>query len=1131
MYDGVPSVSQIEKESATQISGEAKSAYGLRNHFFVPNDLKAIAKRYGITVKGKRDGLRRTPQFEISSIHGDEALDKLITPFIQDGNKVLSRKDLRSFLSFLKQPVGQTLPKHQRLLGHGLTRFATTGLTEIPEFVDEKLQDAKSLECHEKGERKMKEDDVWSSEAEFWNAKEDEDIVSAIPGTSYDPERGFVLQIDAKLQNPSLFEGENQQQLAGAFWNLVDEATNGRYQGQRPDEIAFTAQELKTFYNLAPQHNDFALGLKMAQIEEKTQARLANIQSNAAALKTDLRFQTALSQKGFGVSPRDKLDNIAAATSALTPIISSEVMFDAWRHSHFTERLMGLSDPLNRIMEEYAVVQMTLAKLHETGLDSPAELQAVINEFRPLFSFSAELAASVETASAQKKKHLKRYGEGALSDLTQNAKELQSIFEQASVNGTSSAEHDAHYEEVLNSVRNVFGQNGNIVTQQAVGYVDMMKGFWVSAARSAADNPAVFAMIAGFIGYAYQMKYGMDAQLNLESADTIMSTVQASVDPDSASNNGYWGDGAVTGDISTQPFSAEELASFERIGEAEVKEAIKNGADWCTMQSFCHYNTLLPPIIMDRLDPAVSGYLKFRHIVGAEIIAGNAMKVQSLAPQGLEALYTSVNIPVDDSSTWVSVSESTTHTTGKLIVDANMFQDGSHATMLGYGSARVAARGPVAFKQMGSLASEFINPVARLGSAPLGFAKRTALQGTAMGLMLSRMHDTSSKVASKITPPARLSQRLMDVCVHNKSPAHPFALEDNAQESNTSERALSNFIPAKISLGMWAYGAWKKKIEITGQNITALKGGLNTLALTLDYSANDVGISRDKYKEFLKQALISVEEALESYQTAPTSENKALLQKALDGNLQHLIGAELQYCNSDEIYTALFPKKSAAIDIRRRGVFKRHAEKKEGRIGRSDFRKDVFNKALHPQNRAAKPEKIASLQSLKYLGGGALGGFRSAKSGLAGVFSYAGDAVVFVAREGIQEPISQLPAKKRLAQTFLAVSTIGLGADMIAGVDSSVVSAAASAGAAASSAAISGVIGAMLNLPQDLMLHTAAVGFSGAALGLPYYYGVKRGAYPMGSAFKEKATGLKDSLSRIRKKPPHQSENPLEARL
>ena len=1076
-------------ESAADVNGSlsgaadtTKSHYGAKNHFLIENRLKETAKRYGISIKQQEKG-----RFAVRSSYGPEALDKLISPFhhqdITSGWVDLDRKSLKQFLNFLHQPVSSTLGKNQKRMGHSVLRFATTGRVEIPDFIDQDLNDSKSLACHEKGEHKMKEDDVWATESEFWNPKEvieseRSQIVSSIPGTTYDPEKGFVLNIDPKLVPGEGSVGVAQEKLTDEFWSILNQVTENRYHSQTGNEITLSANELQNFLNLCAESSEIESLIKRAQIEEKAQAKLEAISEQADSLRTDPRFQIATAAKETTIPVEDKFENLRyAATSCLTPIVETKAMLDAWKLSNFTEHVMGLSEPIDRVLEEYAVMKMAIDHMVEEGKQSPADLQAMVNKFRPLLSFSRELAEAIEVAhEANKNKFIKRHGEESLNRLSQQMSDLQTVFEQASVNGVSAGELSSDHKEIIESVKNVFGQNGNMVTQGATGYFKMMKDFWVSAAQSAGDNPTVFGVMAGLITYAWWMKYGVDAQLAKETIEPIINS------------------GGFFEPIGDTALSAE---SFKEAGEVATQAAIDSGeVDECIVREDCHYNKLLPDPVMNLLDEGAKKYLQFRHWVGKDIIASNAMTAQTFPTSLIDSGYTASGIAVNETPTFTSVSESVTNAGGELVVDANMFQDSSHAAMLGYGFSRIALRGLRGFKQMTSLAAEFINPAACMANRNLSFAKRNGLKAAATTLAWTGRHDAAEKVAGHISVSHR--DRFMNEFVKISKGDHKFSLD----KDKPKPQEKPDIDAVNVKLGLWAYGMGKEAVTIGPGNIKDLQLALNEFGLTLDYSSEDVGIVKDKHKSFLREKFQNVEKAVNAYLDSPDHENSQHLQKTLEANLQHILGAELQYADSGKIYAALFPESSQNLEKGRQALLKRTAAKKEGRINRAHYRQKKWQQASEVENRFQKPEKLASLQSLKYAWGAVAAPVKKARLRTLGALSYAGDAIVFAAREGVQEPIAQMPHKKAFATAVGAGSIIALPLDMAANINSSLVDAFSATGATITSVASTGVIAALLNLPQDLGLHTAAVYTSGT-LGLLWYAASKRVIKPGFQAIQE----------------------------
>ena len=100
---------------------------------------------------------------------------------------------------------------------------------------------------------------------------------------------------------------------------------------------------------------------------------------DSAALSNDKRFQDALNWQSENISSKDKLKNILNATTILTPILQSDAVFAAWRHSFFTEHWLDLTNPVEDIPQQLQSLQMTIRKMMLTGQTSDADVQALVN--------------------------------------------------------------------------------------------------------------------------------------------------------------------------------------------------------------------------------------------------------------------------------------------------------------------------------------------------------------------------------------------------------------------------------------------------------------------------------------------------------------------------------------------------------------------------------------------------------------------------------------------------------------------------------------------------------------------------------------------------------------------------------
>lgn len=1113
--------------SLREIANE--SSYGFFNHFRILPSYKKTAARYGLAVAHQKDGT-----FKITSKAGGDALSRLTLKDVDDDGSVrMDLRELRGFMGFLHQPVSASWSKDKRRLGHNISRFITSGLLEIPQFIDEGLESAASLKCHEKGERKMKETDIWQNEPEFWHSEPSPRTVSSIPGTYYDPARGFVFEVNEAVRGTVSDLGATQKQVATIFWGALNAVSNNRYAGNDASEIALSASELKAFYHMLEARPDLDALCKGAQIEEKAAAKLERIRADAEVLSADPRFQIALGTRNYKLSPAQKMDNLAYGASALTPFIASETNYEVWRHSHYTEKIMGLSDPTEAIAEEYAVLGAVLEKLKEEQSQgrepSYADLQALSNNFRPLFAFAEDLNECLH-AGAEKKKIQKRLDPSELDRFKTQMETVSSAFKQASVNGITKGNPEGDYEEILLSIGNALGQNGNMGKQQLVGYYEMMKGFWQGVGHSAFDSPAVFGLVIGLVGYAYYIKYGVDAQAAQQIVDTGMTQVFGS--------SNMWGDpvsGAADGGLVNIPraeFEAERAAGQQIIDAAKSTGEV----DDCILSVDCHYNYLLPKPMLDLMGDGANAYLSFRHYVGSDIIASNANTVVNMLPATMESIHKLVGLPVEYNLEFRNTAESFTEQGGLMFVDANMFQDASHASMVGYGISRVAQNGLGAFKQMGGLSAEFINPFRRILLAGSDAITKYPLRlsSAALGMMgaggmpgVSAASHYLNKKAQRIENRKSYDVDLIQTAMQSVGgAAGSIVLEP--EEAATPSVNMHDVNAADVTLNIGWYGLGRKTVSIDGQNIGRLENAINEFALSVQYSSHDIGIESESYQDFLKTRIENVETALQEYKATNGADEDALrnLRHVLNGDLQHVMGAELKYNGRDKIYSALFPdaqeraeelkakpfykrflrkvfiESPLVLDDRRRNVLTRHASKKEGRFKRAEFRQEFGRKARDEKNRYADLQDKGIVPSLKKAWGAVAAGYNSGKYRLAQGLGYVWDGAVFALREGIQEPFCQMPMKKRLVGTAAILTTGALSAEM-AGINNGLVEAFSSAGGATLGTLSTLLIGGGLNIPQDVALHTAAVTFSAACVGVPYYFAIQRGAKPASAALRE----------------------------
>lgn len=1071
----------------TVTTKQPKSTYGFFNHFVISDEQKDTAARYGLSVKKLKGG-----DFEIASANGRGALQELLPVSHQLADDqdfiTLKRKEMRKFLDFLRQPIAETLDKETRMTGHAISRFITTGHVEVHQFLDEGLASAASLECHLKGENKMKENDIWKNEPEFWNPDLNDQKVSSIPGTSYDPERGFVLSLNAAMSNRMAQLKPAQKKLRDMTKGALELVSGQKIENDQ-SEIALSAKQTQNFYKTVSRIPNIERVIKAARVEEKSAVKLKEVLKNADDLKTDARFQIAKATKQTRQTDAVKFDNLLRATSALKPIAGSDVIFDVWRDSFSTEHAMKLSDPVNNVFEEYEVFASVLNEMRDAGEITPEHMQATVHHFRKLMAFTADLLESMEEG-ADHKKVVKKHDAENRQGFKSGVSEVSAVFNAVSVNGVQAGELDGDYDELLSAVGNVLGQNGSMAKQQLMGYIDMMKGFWQGVGESAFDSPVVATMLVGFVGYAWYTKYGVDPQLTQLAADQMFDGL----------------------DFLNPDISSGVRDSLADAGQNVIDNAISTGQiDDCEAAVDCHYNYVVPPFMVDLIDDSVGQYLKFRHYVGSDIIASNANTAVNILPSAFEATYEAADIQINHDVVFRDYAEWITEQGGLFVVDANMFQDGSHASMLAYGITRASKNGFGAFQGMGGLAAEFFNPARRIiKSAVNPFARMGLSVGAATGMIGP---ERAAKMYRSTKPD--FQNRLIESAMSSVSGASSRLYLD--QEGTITATKQPEELGESMRLNIGWYGLKREKIELSDSKINDLEQRLNEFALVLKYSADDIGIESEPYTEFVQSALSRIENALKDYKQSGRCDRMQTLKKSLNGDLQHVIGAELKFNGRDELYRLffdepeqkkrgflkrLFTETAEVKDNRRLNVLARFASKKEGRMMRTEWREDMRQDRCDAQNKYKKPERLASLQSLKYAWGEVGKYANKAKYSAAVALNHVWGGIVFTAREGIETPFCETPMKKRVATVFAAACLGGLAMD-VAGVGNAVSDTFSAAAAMVSGITATGLIAGAINIPQDLALHTAAIGVSALAVGIPWYLTVNKGLKPISQGVRE----------------------------
>jgi len=1042
------------------------SKYGIKGNFIITPILKQAAERFGLIVtRQKGEGV-----YELRSKHGGDALHKMMKgfdcePARETGQAIYVDGDtLRDFLQFLHQPLNHTARNHTtgthphlepnsrliwkqaafnaasdptRKLLHSVLRMATTGNPTIPLYEDPELSGKESCECHADAENQMKDDDLWALEMEFFNPAnqpEHDHITSAVPNTYYDPARGFVLRLHPDFVNES-FHGQGQQQLCQKFWNALNVVTNGRYVEQKPDEIVLNAGELQGLtQEICAQSTDLTIQQNVGQaiFETRVQYSMHLITQDALSLSTNVSFLKTITDKGETGCQDEKLKQLMRATSALTPILTSPAMRRLWGRHKMTERVMGMDNPLDAVLEEIDVMQAVLSDYAHRGDATPAEMQAVANRFAHVMSFGQDIMEALdETAEKYQAKQNKKAAKGKVTDgieydaLRQAFENSREAFEAPFLAGASHIEEDflkPEYATTLDIFKKGLNQDGNLLIQSLRGGKDGFLEWTGDLISSSTENPVNFIIFAAVAAYLYHIS------------------------------------GQTGADVTPEQIAEAVQVQFGQDGEFTVPDELVAALEQASQQAYEDAG-LLRGYHYDYFGP----FFRWKHYVSDELVAGWTKTLLGATPTGYN---------------FSNAANKTADGAGDTFFLLNFIQNfAPHAafylTVTLKGSRSGFFNG---FKHVLKLSAPILNVV---GHAGLSAAEATPFKRKPhYDRLLVAEASQTGQILSGESPLALLGQEYRSHNGDNTplSAAIKEAIEAQSeaialaagQLVHLEEEAEQEREAAKLSLKL---GWQRKDFVVNGEIVTPLMQALREFDVTLAYISSKIGISDDWHQEDLQARLEAAIKAVQTYQATGDAE---ALQEALADNLDHLIGAEFRHTGHSEIYRAIFNQAASEKEERIReqelNTLERFHSAWVGRESRkeaiADSRaevKDIKAEAELERRRLKVGERVDL--AWKKLGRGT---------------TMAWDKTVRAART-IHETYHLIPGKKPIALSAVTAVTAGiiydaivsgqgaLGDGMVGQTIETFLNAMAGAGGAASAAALATVIALAYNFVEDTL--------------------------------------------------------------
>jgi hypothetical protein len=407
------------------------SRYGLIGQFRIKDALQKAAVQSGLAVVQERAFSR---YYRVTPVFNYVAMDGIVPAHIrsqkmEDGSHRMTRGEVKKLLAYMNQPLRggiahaaeQDIQRHGREVFNELIEnfgdienvhpmFMEAPIAEVRDYAKTRRAEAKEellmlqrflsfgttgsvLQGKEKKfhhqAAKVTDDDEHvgiqeqiEEETAYRTAVEMDG--KFVEGAQFDRAQGvFALKIHPAVQKGE-FEGPAQQEMAAIFRKVLNETVPD--QAKRP-VIRLTANELSVLCDsFHREHENVKALAEKVSHEEHIQHALEHIHERATAIEKDKLFDRLNAARGSS-NTEQRLHNILKCTTALTGLLQSDMLEQAWKRYHFMDRDKS---PIADILKEAQTFQAVASNYIERGNISAAELEAITHEFMPLMMFGAD---------------------------------------------------------------------------------------------------------------------------------------------------------------------------------------------------------------------------------------------------------------------------------------------------------------------------------------------------------------------------------------------------------------------------------------------------------------------------------------------------------------------------------------------------------------------------------------------------------------------------------------------------------------------------------------------------------------------------------------------------------------------
>jgi len=883
---------------------------GIKGHFSIASLLRKAADHYSIRVMHNGGGSYSITPNETEDISDDNALDiNAFTPsFIDHDEDIFGRNETKALLDFMNQPFRVLSERRQDAMGsheskkdhvnashedrvafHRLMRFATNATVEIPVEMEEELE-KETAECHAKTEQAMRDRDLWRNQLEIGNKKT---ISSSIPNSSIDPKRGFRFDLAEASFTKDAHQGQHQAQLNGLFWDALNKATGNKYQSPT-DTVYLTATELETFYNAA---HDMGLSELVDQVEfeEAVQEKLQNVRERITKLEMSAGFK-GLTQDGPDNRSGD-LKELMSASTTLKPVIASDEMQNIWKRYNYTERN---DSPLSGIGKEYATFAALMDIYASKDHVSPAEIEAITQEFAPLIAFSDRTAEILQDGFKAAE---------AQSPSGQVLDRIRNNFKSSGISKISISQEmlKGDYQDVLSALEKSVKQGGSALSQTREAAVDTALDFTMDVVNFIKESPAVAATFVGLATTLFIMNGGSseDAQA---AAETIL----------------VFGENGL-----------EEIT----INNDLLPEEAQQSQNW-------HWD--MGPFGM------------YKHYMYDNAVVGPAQTMMDWMRIAMQTGLESVDLPVNDNPAFSSAAETTADKLGTQLFNINLFQNASHAAFWMYMASKGYNHGTKGAHKILDLMSPLTDLSYQAGMSAaesLRIKDRTSLADRLHALTknveLKTQPEHSYQVAWEDDCPfanAACALASYNECVSKNYRETLTTLAEAAEvRVDVEEKIQEDITETDISVLL---GKSNKAIHIDRKTVDDSLKALAQFDVTLEHIADHIGVGEPWYQHYVRERIHDVTDALLEYKETG---DRAALSDSLNENLQELVQIQIKHTGTSPLYASLIGDEISEEDSE---CLESNAGAKYGKLKRAESIRDYKAQIADKDNPLSLSEHV-----------------------------------------------------------------------------------------------------------------------------------------------------------------------------